>query len=175
MGTKRLLLRRFTPDDWQDLFEYLSQESVCRYEPYEIFTEEAAKNEAVRRSKDHFWAVCLKDSKKVIGNIYLHTFKWGVWELGYAFNEKFQGKGYATESAGALIDDAFRHKGAHRVEARCNPQNIASWKLLERLGFRREGHLREDTCFKQDENRRPIWTDTFVYGLLASEWVEEMT
>ena len=175
METERLLIRRFTPDDWRDLFEYLSQESVCRYEPYEVCTEEEAKNQAVCRSKDHYWAICLKESGKVIGNIYLHTWKYGVWELGYAFNEKFQGKGYATESARALIEDVFKQKRAHRVEAHCNPQNTASWKLLERLGFRREGHILEDTCFKKDDMGRPIWTDTYKYGLLVSEWLKETT
>ena len=62
METERLMIRRFEPDDWQDLYEYLSQEEVVKYEPYEVFTEEASKQEAVRRSgDDNFRAVCLKD------------------------------------------------------------------------------------------------------------------
>lgn len=72
METGRLFLRRFTPDDWRDLHEYLSQEAVVKYEPYETFNEDASKQEAAKRAENSgFWAVCLKDNGKVIGNIYL--------------------------------------------------------------------------------------------------------
>ena len=171
--TERLLIRRFTPDDWPDLFEYLSQEAVVKYEPYDVFTEEASRSEAVKRSEDKaFWAVCLQDGGKLIGNLYLSERRPGLWELGYVFNEHCQGNGYATEAAKALVGNVFQHQNAHRVQAMVNPVNVASWKLLERLKFRREGHLRQDTCFKKDETGQPIWTDTFVYGMLASEWAQ---
>jgi RimJ/RimL family protein N-acetyltransferase len=52
----------------------------------------------------------------------------------------------------------------------CNPENQASWKLLERLGFRREGTLLKNIYFFTDENDNPIWQDTFEYGLLKEEW-----
>ena len=150
METKRLLIRRFCPDDWRDLFEYLSQETVVRFEPYEIFTETASMHEAERRSTDHnFWAVCLKDSGKLIGNMYLSKQNFDTWELGYVFNEKHQRKGYATEAAQALLDDIFRNQNARRVVATCNPLNEPSWKLLERLRFRREGHLLKNIYFKK--------------------------
>ena len=58
METKRLLIRKFKSDDWHDLYEYLSQEEVVRHEPYEVFTEESCKQEAVNRASDNaFWAV----------------------------------------------------------------------------------------------------------------------
>ena len=61
MKTKRLLLRKFNPDDWLDLYEYLSQEEVVKYEPYNVFTVESSKQEAIRRSENNdFWAVCLQ-------------------------------------------------------------------------------------------------------------------
>lgn len=173
MKTERLFIRRFTPDDWQDLYEYLSQEETVMYEPYGVFSEDASRQEADRRSKDNsFWAVCLNETNKMIGNIYLFNRDYGVWELGYVINMNYLGKGYATEAARALIDDVFKNFNAHRIEAMCNPMNIKSWYLLERLGFRREGHLLMDTCFKKDETGQPIWTDTFIYGILASEWLE---
>jgi len=173
METKRLFIRRFKPDDWRDLFEYLSQETVVKYEPYGVFTEEASKQEAARRSgDDSFWAVCLKDSGKLIGNITLHKQDFGIWELGYVFNAGFYGKGYATEAAKALIDDVFNNQNAHRVTAMCNPLNVPSWKVLERLGLRREGHLIKNIYFKTDETGNPIWQDTYEYGILAEEWKE---
>lgn len=172
METERLHIRRFIPADWPDLFEYLSQEETVQYEPYDVFSEDASKKEAERRSThDAFWAVCLKETQKLIGNIYLFNHKYGVWELGYVFNKSYQGHGYATEAAKALIDDVFQNHNAHRVEAMCNPANHKSWKLLERLGLRREGHLLQDTCFKKDSAGLPVWTDTYIYGILASDWL----
>ena len=172
METERLLLRKFVPGDWPDLFEYLSQEEVLKYEPYGTFTEEACEREAVRRSNDDcFWAVCLKEGGKLIGNLYLSEQDFGAWELGYVFNKNFQGRGYATEAAKALLNDVFRNKNAHRVVAACNPLNGPSWKLLERLGFRREGHLIKNIWFKKDKLGAPIWSDTYEYAMLSDEWL----
>lgn len=168
METERLLLRKFKPDDWQGLYEYLSSEEVVKYEPYGVFTQEACKQEAINRSdNDAFWAVCLKKSNKLIGNVYLERQDYDTWELGYVF---YQGKGYATEAARALVDYVFKNKNARRVIAMCNPLNESSWKLLERLGMRREGHLIQNIYFKKDINGQPIWADTFEYGILATEW-----
>ena len=52
----------------------------------------------------------------------------------------------------------------------CNPRNEASWKLLERLGFRREGTLIRNIWFFQDEEGKPLWQDTYEYGMLKEEW-----
>ena len=116
--TERLSIRRFLPGDWRDLYEYLSQDAVVRFEPYGAFSKEACKLEAERRSRDEgFWAVCLKKCGKLIGNIYLSKRDYGTWELGYAFNERFHRKGYATEAARAMLDDVFTYCGARRVFA----------------------------------------------------------
>ena len=169
--TQRLLIRPFDPADWEDLHEYLSDGQVVRYEPYEVFTEDESRREAARRSNDPaFWAVCLKDSGKLIGNLYLAGQPFDTWELGYVFNASYQGKGYATEAAACLMDHAFGRLGARRVTAMCNPLNTASWRLLERLGMRREGHLIQNIWFKRDERGEPIWSDTYEYAILAEEW-----
>jgi RimJ/RimL family protein N-acetyltransferase len=172
MDTQRLLIRRFSPGDWRDLHEYLSQPEVVRFEPYGVFTKEASKKEAARRAGDPaFWAVCLRDSGKLIGNVYLSKQEFGTWELGYVFNENYHGMGYATEAARALLDDAFANQNARRVAAMCNPLNASSWRLLERLGFRREGHFVRNIYFKKDAAGAPIWCDTYAYGILREEWV----
>ncbi len=171
METARLTIRKFSPDDWQDLFEYLSQEEVVKYEPYVVFTQDQSKQEAVNRSNNpDFWAVCLQDTGKLIGNIYLSNTDFETWELGYVFNKDYQKKGYATEAAKALVDDLFTHHNAHRVIAMCNPLNVTSWKLLERLGMRREGILIKNIWFKKDKNNNPIWQDTYEYAILKEEW-----
>ena len=169
--TQRLLIRPFDPADWEDLHEYLSDGQVIRYEPYGVFTADESRQEAARRSSDPaFWAVCLKDSGKLIGNLYLAGQSFDTWELGYVFNASYQGKGYATEAAASLLDHAFGRLGARRVIAMCNPLNTASWRLLERLGMRREGHLIRNIWFKRDERGEPIWSDTYEYAILADEW-----
>jgi len=171
MQTARLLIRPFKPDDWRDLYEYLSQAQVVEYEPYEPYTVEAAKLEAINRSQNHdFHAVCLKESNKLIGNIYLSERDYNSWELGYVFNYAYWHSGYAAEAARAVITQVFKDNRAHRVIACCNPKNERSLRLLERLGFRREGHLMQNIYFKVDESGNPVWQDTYEYGMLAEEW-----
>ena len=159
-------------EDGQDLYEYLSDPEVVKYEPYEPFTKEAAEEEAVRRAEmPCFYAVVLKENNKLIGNIYLEKGEFDTWEIGYVFNRRFQGKGYATEAASALVNKAFKEWGARRLVAMCTPLNERSWKLMERLGMRREGTLLQNIYFKTDEMNRPIWLDTYEYGLLKEEWI----
>ncbi|MBH1940688.1 GNAT family N-acetyltransferase [Mobilitalea sibirica] len=169
--TNRLWIRRFKPEDWWDLYEYLSDRDVIKYEPYDVFTEDECKTEAMKRAKDDaFLAVCIKPSLKLIGNIYLGEREFDTWELGYVFHKDFHGKGYATESCEAVIKHAFTNLKARRIIAHCNPENTSSWSLLERLHMRREGHLRKNIYFKTDEHNNPIWLDTYEYGILAEEW-----
>ena len=171
METERLLLRRFCADDWEGLFEYLSQKETVKYEPYDVFTEEESRREALRRcGDDAFWAVCLKSSGKLVGNLYLAERDFGAWELGYVFNANCLGRGYATEAARALIGHCFAEKNAHRIVAMCNPLNERSWKLLERLGMRREGVLLQNVHFSRNEQGFPLWQDTYEYAVLRAEW-----
>ena len=169
--TQRLHIRGFRADDWKDLYDYLSDEKVIKYEPYDTFTEEESRHEAVKRSmNEDFLAVCLRETDKVIGNLYFSKEEFDTWEVGYVFNTLYQGKGFATEGARALLQEAFEQMGVRRVIARCNPENEASWHLLERLGMRREGHLLQNIYFRCDEKGEPIWQDTYEYAILATEW-----
>ncbi len=171
LETERLIIRRFVPADYIDLFEYLSNEDVVKYEPYNVYSEEQAKQEAISRSENpNFWAVCLKATDKLIGNVYLAKQDFDTWEVGYVFNKNYWGNGYATEAVQFLVEYAFSSCNAHRIVAFCNPQNEASWKLLERIGMRKEGHLRSNIYFKVNENNKPIWQDTYEYGMLKNEW-----
>lgn len=69
----------------------------------------------------------------------------------------------------ALVAHAFSSLGAHRVVASCNPDNVASWRVLERAGFVREARLRRNIWFRRDPAGDPLWQDTFVYGLVADD------
>lgn len=174
LETERLVIRRFKEEDWKDLYEYLSDEEVVRYEPYQAFSIEASQNEAKSRAESPaFLAVCLKENNKLIGNIYFAKQEFKTWEIGYVFNRSYQGRGYATEAANAVIAYGFNTKGARRIVAMCNPLNTASWRLLERLGMRREGHLKQNIYFKKDEKGNPIWSDTYEYAILKDEYIKQ--
>lgn len=163
--TDRLILRRFTQDDLLDLFEYLSDPEVVRFEPYRPMTLEEAGQELDRRiASDEMIAVELKSSGKVIGNIYLGKRENNALEIGFVFNKDYWKQGYARESCEALIREAFSI-GIDRIIAYCDPENQNSWKLLERLGFTRTAHLEKNVFFWEDSNGQPIWKDTYIYSL----------
>ena len=169
--TDRLVLRRYQKEDIQDLFEYLSDEEVVKYEPHKPLTfEEAKENLAWRISTDEMIAVELKHSHKMIGNVYLGKRDFEALEMGYVFNRNYWGHGYAAESCRALIQLAFSH-GIHRIYAECDPDNLSSWKLLEALAFQREAYFRRNVYFWKDEEDRPIWKDTYVYAKLNDKRV----
>ena len=161
--TERLVLRRYKKEDLQDLFEYLSDKEVVYYEPYRPLTlHETEENLKWRCGTDEMIAVELKDSHKMIGNVYMGKREFETREIGYVFNRDYWGRGYAVESCKALIQQAFSN-GVHRIYAQCDPQNKRSWKLLEALGFQREAHLRKNVYFWKDENGNPLWKDTLIY------------
>lgn len=174
METERLIIRNFKPDDWADLYEYLSKEIVVRYEPYDVFSMDDSIKEAEKRSKNEcYLAVCLKENNKLIGNVYFarqDPQELLTWEIGYVFNSEYWGRGYATEACGEVLEYGFTKLGAHRIAAMCNPLNTASWRLMERLNMRREGHLLKNIFFKRDKAGNPVWNDTYEYAILAEEW-----
>ena len=167
--TERLILRRYTEDDLQDLFEYLSDEKVVEYEPYKPMSlEKVRDNLEWRIGTDEMIAVELKSSHKMIGNVYLGKREFASLEIGYVFNRNYWGNGYASESCRALIRQAFSG-GIHRIYAECDPGNTGSWKLLEALGFRREAHLIQNVYFWKDGDGKPVWKDTYVYARLETD------
>ena len=168
--TQRLVIRKFRPDDFWELFEYLSNKEVVKYEPYEPYTRSEAVREAEYRShSDEFFAVTPKGGR-LIGNLYLGKRNYDTRELGFVFSRQWQGQGYATEAAAALLDYAFGTLKVHRVMAECNPLNERSRKLMERLGMRREGEFKQSVYYKKDLQGNPVWQDTLQYAILKDEW-----
>ena len=167
--TKRLILRRFRESDLQDLHEYLSDAQVVAFEPYIAMNmNEVRENLTWRISTEEMIAVELKETGKLIGNVYLGRRDFDSLEIGFVFNGKYQHQGYARESCEKLIDLAFA-AGVHRIYAECDPENENSWRLLERLGFSREAHLRQNAYFWKDTDGNPIWKDTYIYALLNAQ------
>lgn len=170
MRTERLLLRPFAAGDADDLYAYLSDPEVVKFEPYAPLGRQQCVQEAAGRAENPGFTAVVLDGR-VIGNIWLGQEGEDTYDVGWVFNRAYQGKGYAAEAARAVLDDAFRRRGAHRVIAQVDPLNTPSWRLCERLGMRREGHLKKNVFFKRDGDGNPIWKDTYLYAILAEEWL----
>lgn len=164
--TKRLILRNFRNEDYDDLYEFLSQRKGDEFEAYPGITYENGKEHLTYRvANDEFLAIVLKDQEKVIGNVYFGNRDFEAKEIGYIVNKNYQRQGYASEAIRAVIKYGFEHN-THRVFAECDPHNICSWRLLEYLGFVREACFRQNVYFRRDDKGNPIWQDTYVYSLL---------
>jgi RimJ/RimL family protein N-acetyltransferase len=171
--TLRLIIRQFKVQDYKSLFEYLSNPTIYRYEPGGPLTLEDAKELAKKRSQNNdYWAVILKSTNGLIGHLFfkqIEPIEFLTWELGFIFNPALQNKGFATESFSALIRYGFEHGGIHKVIANCNPENVASWRVLEKIGMTREGTVRKNVFFRKDKKGIPLWTDTLIYGILKED------
>ncbi|MCL3861158.1 GNAT family N-acetyltransferase [Actinotalea sp. K2] len=147
--------------DGPGLHGYLSRPEAVEYEPYGPVGPDEADDLARQRAADQrFWAVQTA-AETLVGNLYLAPSGpewWQSWELGYVFHPYHWGQGYATEACQALLDAVF-DDGAHRVVAHCDPANLRSWALLERLGMRREGHSLRAAAFVRDPSGRPLAGD----------------
>ena len=176
--TKRLILRPFLPTDADDLFEYLHKPTVNCFDCMKLGSIEDAKAEITKRlNNDTYLAITLKDTGKVIGEIFAHpeeesdapetkdTFS-PCWML----NENYQGKGYAYEAAYAFFDFLFKQKGARRLYAYTEDYNTPSQKLCEKLGMRQEGLFLEFVSFINDAEGNPIYENTYQYAILKKEW-----
>lgn len=164
--TARCIIRNFTPADQDDLCAYMLERVDALYEGYPDFTAEKSREEILHRSQsDEFFAIELKESHRVIGNVYLGKREFSSLELGYVLHSVHQGKGYGSEACGAAVEYFFE-QGVHRIYAECAPGNTASRRLLEKLGFSREGLLRQNVSFHKDKAGNPVYFDTCVYGRL---------
>ena len=88
-----------------------------------------------------------------------------VVEIGYVLDPGYVGKGYATEAVREELRICFEEVGVRRVIAQCFADNVPSWRLMERLGMRREQHTRKDSLHRNGE-----WLDGMMYALLEEEW-----
>ena len=85
--------------------------------------------------------------------------------VGYCLHRELWGQGLITEAARALVDAGFRTLDLHRVAATCDVRNTASFVVMEKLGMRREA------CFRRDRQIKGEWRDTYLYAVLAEEWL----
>jgi aminoglycoside 6'-N-acetyltransferase len=168
--TERLVVRRFELTDTEAFAAYRSEPAVARYQVWSapvptadargLVTEFATAAEGA----PGWFQYAVEAGGVLVGDVAICRHDNGMQaELGFTLATAHQGRGYATEAVRAVLDRVFA-TGVRRVSAECDARNAASVRLLERLGFRREGLRREHTWLKGE------WTDDLLFGLLAREW-----
>ena len=174
LRTDRLVLREFVEGDWPALHAVESRPEVARYQSFEPRTAEesrayildACEGAAENPRRTYDLAVILAAEDRLIGRCGLGITDPALGEgmLWYTLDPACWCQGYGTEAAQGLVDFGFRELRLHRIWADCDPANGASWRVLEKLGMRREGRLRENAWIKGE------WVDTLIYAVLAWEW-----
>ena len=106
----------------------------------------------------------------IIGDVFALRENEDTYNVGWHFNKRFEGKGFACEAAAGLLDYLFREAGARRIYGFVEDDNIRSKRLCERLGMRREGCFKEFVTFINNPNGTPKYEDTRVYSILKKEW-----
>jgi [ribosomal protein S5]-alanine N-acetyltransferase len=142
-----------------------------RYIPEGAFSEENTKDFVKKNMYDKAekFPVVLEDGSYIIGHIVFHKyFGEHTYEIGWVFNPKFHNKGYASEAALAVLKFGFEKMKLHRIIATCQPQNIPSYRVMEKIGMRREGYFKK--CIPNDNE----WWDEFYYAILREEWKQEV-
>jgi ribosomal-protein-alanine N-acetyltransferase len=170
--TERLILRPIEPGDWRAVHGFTSLPEVMRYLHDEPFTEDDARQFATRWSAQtgdgwpEVMAVLLRADGRMIGYVPFEWYnpKYRTREIGWVFHPEHHGQGYATEAARAVLRLAFETLGLHRVVADCDPRNTASYRVMEKLGMRREAH--HVNCVQIHGE----WADEYFYAILAEEW-----
>lgn len=170
--TERLILREFSRDDWRAVHLYASDAAVVQFMDWGPNTEEetrgfllrvmAAQTESPRQVYE--LAITRGEDGRLIGGVSLHREAHFQAALGYCLNRRFWGQGFAAEAAQALCGYGFRELGLHRIFATCRPGNVASARVMEKIGMQREGVLREHFWAKAH------WQNSFLYSVLADEW-----
>lgn len=168
--TKRLILRKPELSDVDDYLAFVNSEFVQRYNAMANVTQERAEQEFANAQDDFsIVAIVLKDTNKVIGIVNIQEdslrYKVASKELSYFLREDESRKGYMKEVLGALIQYFFEQENLDCVSARCFVPNVASQRLLESLGFVREGVLRKCVVGYQD-----IVFDDCLYSLMQEDW-----
>ncbi|WP_239082634.1 GNAT family N-acetyltransferase [Actinoplanes teichomyceticus] len=159
-----------TAGDWPAVHEWARLPESCRFQawgpntPEE--TEEYVRTAAAqwqRRPQSRLPYLVVHDGTVVgIAELKMHDRHRG--EISYGIHPAWWGRGLATAAARELLDLGFSGHGLHRIFATCDPRNVASARVLRKLGMRHEGRMRETMLIRDG------WRDSDLYAILAPEW-----
>ena len=173
LQTDRLVLRQVQYDDINDMHRMRTDPDVMLHMDTEIpqsinDTQKKVEQEIESFSKEEsvYWTIILKSTNEFIGGA-------GYWrllkehyraEIGYQLLPDYWRKGYSFEALREIINFGFKKMGLHSIEGNVNPKNIASIKLLEKLGFVQEAYFRENFYFDGK------FLDSAIFSLIESDW-----
>jgi len=169
----RVSLRWLTEEDASSLFSIFSDPEVMRYWSSPPLTDIEDARKLLADIREHFrqrtlfqWGIARHTDNRIIGTCTLFHIDIANRraELGYALGREHWGNGYMQEALRALLNFSFDHLNLHRIEADVDPRNVLSARTLERMGFQREGYLRERWLVGGEIQ------DALFYGLLRREW-----
>lgn len=170
--TERLVLRAFNEDDSKALFDIFSDPEVMKYwntPPWRSLDDAAAfinnSSDSMCDSRGMTLGVYKKHSGELLGKVMLFNYdkESKRAEIGFGISQRYWGKGIVSEAGTALIKFAFNTLGLRRIEAEIDPENVSSANVLERMGFIKEGLLR------QRWEVSSVISDSALYGLLAED------
>ena len=174
LQTPRLILRRFTMDDAQPMFDlWCNDPQVTRFlswGPHGTIdnTKRLLKSWQQRYEDTMFYNWCIEFEGFPIGGIDLimRSEKSLRAELGYCLSERYKGRGIVTEAACAVLTFAFEDVGLHKICAKHDVENPASGRIMQKLGMRQEGYMKLDA-----QRLDGMYSDMVLYGILRDEWL----
>lgn len=177
--TERLIIRDMQLCDFNSIHRYGSDVEHVKYmtwgpnseaETMDFLVKAIEKNNAIPRTS-YDLAMTLKTDQRMIGGIGIYInddFKEAM--IGWILQKEYWNNGYTTEAAKALIDYGFNILELRRIVATCDAENIASWKVMEKLGMRREAHFVKSRMYRKDMGYR----DELHYAILREEFLLQM-
>lgn len=163
--TKRVYLREIQTSDEFEMSQYLSNPKTMWFFDHGALDSDGIK--ALLEKKEHIYPIILKETNQIIGHFVYHPwFMVDTYEIGWVLREEYQNNGIITELALEVLKDAFINKSAHRVVATCQPENIPSNRVCQKIGLRQEG-LFKDCIYVA---RLDEWWSEVFYAILASEY-----
>lgn len=169
-----VLLRNFRTDDWTAVQAYAQLAEVSQYAPWGPNTQQDSKSyielslELGATLSRHAFnlAIELRGDGRLIGgcDLKIVSMPFRRGQIGYALHPEHWGRGLATEAARLLLAYGFRDLGLHRIEATCDPRNLASARVLEKAGLIAEGTRRQDVLVRGE------WRDSLLFSVLEDQW-----
>lgn len=174
LETNRLILRKFNENDYIKMYDnWASDKHVTKYVSFNTHQNYKETKEIINEwikeydNGSYNWVVELKDTNKIIGNISVIEIskKHNNCDVGYVFGAKFWGNGYATESLKIVVEFLLDECAFHLIEAKHHASNPASGRVMEKVGMKKDGILRERRINKIKEG----FDDLVVYSITKTD------
>ncbi len=176
LETERLILRPFEETDFEAVHSYASVAENVQYMLWgpndesqtKAFIMQAVAQSKEKPCKNYQYAAVLKASQKLIGGCNLAILGNDEAEIGWILHRDCWKQGFGTEMGKRIVEFGFCELGLHRIIARCDTENNGSWRVMERIGMRREGCFLEARPANKFSDKK--YGDEYLYAILKDEW-----